>query len=257
MCPYTWKRSFIRTHAALHYWLLPDQATGRWAATPPCQVSCIRHYHFDLLAAMAAQVHQLVACCHRFLWSWCGGQVLTTCQHTECNVNTPHAHMCRQAQISAAVDRSLALRRECHLLRCAADSIFTPGKLAGTLDAYICRGCERKHKLLSNLNKHAQEIARMQSLQYQDLTMCVEAALTIMRLSCEQYFTLISVFAAYLFFRQRPPLIARRVIWLNHRVSTIFKKASSRHAFAWPHASLCHDCMNVGCKVDHMAQLWS
>ena len=114
-CPYTWKRSFIRTHAALHYWLLPDQATGRWAATPPCQVSCIRHYHFNPLAAMAAQVHQLVACCHRFLWSWCGGQVLTTCQHTECNVNTPHAQMCRQAQTSAAVDRSLALRRECHL----------------------------------------------------------------------------------------------------------------------------------------------
>jgi len=64
----------------------------------------------------------------------------------------------------------------------------------------------------------------MQSSQYQDLTLCVEAALTIMRLSCEQYFTLISVFAAYLFFRQRPPPVARRVIWLNHRVSTIFKK---------------------------------
>ena len=106
----------------------------------------------------------------------------------------------------------------------AADSVFKTTRLATNLEQYVSRGCEGESKLLGNLAKHTQEISRMQSNQYQDLTLCVEAALTIMRLSCEQYFTLISVFAAYLFFRQRPPPVARRVIWLNHRVSTIFKK---------------------------------
>ncbi|KAA6427331.1 MAG: hypothetical protein FRX49_01996 [Trebouxia sp. A1-2] len=105
------------------------------------------------------------------------------------------------------------------------DSICKTTELALNLEQYVSRGCEGERKLLGNLAKHTQEISRMQSSQYQDLTLCVEAALTIMRLSCEQYFTLISVFAAYLFFRQRPPPVARRVIWLNHRVSTIFKKA--------------------------------
>ena len=80
----------------------------------------------------------------------------------------------------------------------------------------------------SNLVKHASEISRMQSSSYRDLTLCVEAALTIMRLSCEHYFTLISVLAAYLLFRQQPPLWAKRIIWLNHRVSTMFKKVGCR-----------------------------
>jgi len=110
------------------------------------------------------------------------------------------------------------------LLPSAADSVFKTTQLATHLEQYVSRGCEGEQKLLDNLAKHTQEISRMQSSQYQDLTLCVEAALTIMRLSCEQYFTLISVFAAYLFFRQRPPPVARRVVWLNHRVSTIFKK---------------------------------
>jgi len=110
------------------------------------------------------------------------------------------------------------------LLPSAADSVFKTTQLATSLEQYVSRGCEGERKLLANLAKHTQEISRMQSSQYQDLTLCVEAALTIMRLSCEQYFTLISVFAAYLFFRQRPPPVARRVVWLNHRVSTIFKK---------------------------------
>lgn len=102
--------------------------------------------------------------------------------------------------------------------------MFKTTQLATNLEQYVSRGCEGERKLLANLAKHTQEISRMQSSQYQDITLCVEAALTIMRLSCEQYFTLISVFAAYLFFRQRPPPVARRVVWLNHRVSTIFKK---------------------------------
>ncbi|DBA86614.1 TPA: hypothetical protein ACH3X1_005082 [Trebouxia sp. C0004] len=105
------------------------------------------------------------------------------------------------------------------------DNVFKTTELTTNLEQYVTRGCEGEQKLLGNLAKHTQEISRMQSSQYQDLTLCVEAALTIMRLSCEQYFTLISVFAAYLFFRQRPPPVARRVIWLNHRVSTTFKKA--------------------------------
>lgn len=96
--------------------------------------------------------------------------------------------------------------------------------MATAVGSYMAKGCSKQDQLMSALAKHAHEIGRMQNPQYQDLTRCVEAALTIMRLSCEQYFTLISVFAAYLFFRQRLPLIARQVIWVNHRVSNAFKK---------------------------------
>lgn len=107
----------------------------------------------------------------------------------------------------------------------AGDNMTSP-ELVRIVEQYVTKGCDDHNRLAGNLAKHAQEISRMQSPQYQDLTMCVEAALTIMRLSCEQYFTLISVFAAYLFFRQRPPLLARQIIYLNHRVSTIFKKVT-------------------------------
>ena len=100
--------------------------------------------------------------------------------------------------------------------------------MAAAVESYMAKGCSSQDKLLSALAKHAQEITRMQNPQYQDLTRCVEAALTIMRLSCEQYFTLISVFAAYLFFRQRLPAIAQEVIWVTHRVSNIFKKVLPR-----------------------------
>ena len=96
--------------------------------------------------------------------------------------------------------------------------------MASAVESYMAKGCSKQDQLFSALSKHAHEISRMQNPQYQDLTRCVEAALTIMRLSCEQYFTLISVFAAYLLFRQRLPLIARQVIWVNHRVSNVFKK---------------------------------
>lgn len=88
----------------------------------------------------------------------------------------------------------------------------------------MAKGCSKHDQLLGALAKHAHELGKMQSAEYQDVTRCVEAALTIMRLSCEQYFTLISVFAAYLLFRQRLPPMARRVIWVNHRVSNAFKK---------------------------------
>ncbi|KAL3145404.1 hypothetical protein ABBQ38_001651 [Trebouxia sp. C0009 RCD-2024] len=98
-------------------------------------------------------------------------------------------------------------------------------EMATGVESYMAKGCSSQDKLMGALAKHAQEVGRMRSPRYQDLTQCVEAALTIMRLSCEQYFTLISVFAAYLLFRQRLPPIARQVIWVNHRVSNIFKKA--------------------------------
>ena len=97
-------------------------------------------------------------------------------------------------------------------------------EMATGVESYMAKGCSSQDKLMGALAKHAQEVGRMRSPRYQDLTQCVEAALTIMRLSCEQYFTLISVFAAYLLFRQRLPPIARQVIWVNHRVSNIFKK---------------------------------
>ena len=111
-----------------------------------------------------------------------------------------------------------------HTVLSAAEGQVAPPQMATAVASYMAKGCSNEDKLLSALAKHVLEIGRMQSPQYQDLTRCIEAALTIMRLSCEQYFTLISVFAAYLFFRQRLPAIAREVIWVNHRVSNIFKK---------------------------------
>lgn len=46
----------------------------------------------------------------------------------------------------------------------------------------------------------------------------VELALALMRLSCEQFWVLVSLLAAYLLFRE-PPATARFVIYLNSCIS--------------------------------------
>lgn len=56
-----------------------------------------------------------------------------------------------------------------------------------------------------------------------ELIPLVESALAVMRLSCEKFFVLVSMFAAYLTFRN-PPKLARALIKLNARISTAFQK---------------------------------
>ena len=58
--------------------------------------------------------------------------------------------------------------------------------------------------------------------------MLVEATLAVMRLSCEKFFVLASVLAAYLLFgRDEVPLLARSIIRFNHRISTWVQQVSS------------------------------
>ena len=54
----------------------------------------------------------------------------------------------------------------------------------------------------------------------------VEAALAIMRLSCEKYFVLLTALAAHLVFRERPPRAVRAYIQLVARLSAVFQKVS-------------------------------
>ena len=56
--------------------------------------------------------------------------------------------------------------------------------------------------------------------------MLVEATLAVMRLSCEKFFVLASVLAAYLLFRDEVPYVARAAIRFNHRISTWFQRVS-------------------------------
>lgn len=64
----------------------------------------------------------------------------------------------------------------------------------------------------------------MDSPTHKELVPLAETTLAILRLSCERFFMLISVFAAYLLFRARVPRCLRAVIRLNHRLSKIFQK---------------------------------
>lgn len=56
--------------------------------------------------------------------------------------------------------------------------------------------------------------------------MLVEATLAVMRLSCEKFFVLASVLAAYLLFRDEVPGPAVALIRFNHRVSTWIQRVS-------------------------------
>lgn len=52
----------------------------------------------------------------------------------------------------------------------------------------------------------------------------VESALAVMRLSCEKYFVLLSVFVSYLLFRDNPPPAVRAFIRANAIISSTFQK---------------------------------
>jgi hypothetical protein len=70
-------------------------------------------------------------------------------------------------------------------------------------------------------------MARMRSREHRELIPLVEVSLAVMRLSCEKFFVLISVLAAYLVFRDDVPRPARLLIRLNHRLSTLFQRVRS------------------------------
>lgn len=80
------------------------------------------------------------------------------------------------------------------------------------------------------LRKHGAEIARMAAPEHLELIPLVEVALAVMRLSCERFFVLASVLAAYLLFGARVPRRARAVIRLNHRVSTAVQRVRCARA---------------------------
>ncbi len=64
-----------------------------------------------------------------------------------------------------------------------------------------------------------------QDPKHRALVPLVECALALMRLSCEKLFVLVSVFVAYLLFRELPAP-ARALIRLNARLSAAFQKVS-------------------------------
>ena len=99
-----------------------------------------------------------------------------------------------------------------------------------------CRPCARQfpvvcqkqpsHLYCRNVAKHGRELARMQHPRHRELVCVVEAALAVMRLSCERYFVLLSVLATYLLFRDRVPRLARQLIRLNHQLCRLFQRVS-------------------------------
>lgn len=77
--------------------------------------------------------------------------------------------------------------------------------------------------LYRNLAKHADELRRMRDPEHRSLVPIVEAALTIMRLSCERWFALVGVYLGYLIFRDPPPF-ARSIIGFIAVLSRTFHR---------------------------------
>lgn len=73
------------------------------------------------------------------------------------------------------------------------------------------------HLCNSNVKKHASEIDKMTDPEHLRLIPLVEAALALMRLSCEKFFVLVSVYLSYLLFRDPPGEAMRFMIRLNAR----------------------------------------
>ena len=79
--------------------------------------------------------------------------------------------------------------------------------------------------------QHARELLKMQHPLHMELLPLVECALAALRMSCERFFLLISVFAAYLLFSTKVPHWFKLIVRFNHRLSKIFQKvAHSLHA---------------------------
>ena len=88
-----------------------------------------------------------------------------------------------------------------------------------------------------NLDTHVRELAKVCSAGRREAIILVEAALAVMRLSCEKLFVLVAVFVAFLLFRDDVPGYARVLIRTNHHISTIFQRV-------WPWSrSSDSDCM--------------
>ena len=79
-------------------------------------------------------------------------------------------------------------------------------------------------RLYRNLQKHLGELRRMQDVEHKTLVPLVEAALAIMRLSCERWFALLGVYLCYILFRDPPPA-ARAVVRFVARLSRVFQRA--------------------------------
>ena len=100
--------------------------------------------------------------------------------------------------------------------------------------------------LLRTLRKHGAELLKMRGSAHTELIPLVETALAIMRLSCERFFVLVSVFAAYLAFCAHVAPWFRMLIYINHRLSKMFQQVASSAATdtclpvhgIWPHSSV-------------------
>ncbi|KAK9806487.1 hypothetical protein WJX73_002224 [Symbiochloris irregularis] len=90
--------------------------------------------------------------------------------------------------------------------------------------AFEERGCTATDLFSRNLDKHVRELAKVCSPGRSEAIILVEAALAVMRLSCEKLFVLAAVFVAYLLFRDDVPVYARVLIRINHRISTLFQR---------------------------------
>ncbi|KAK9818153.1 hypothetical protein WJX72_007878 [[Myrmecia] bisecta] len=97
--------------------------------------------------------------------------------------------------------------------------------LDGLRSSYEARPCSKFDSLQWLLTKHREELAKMADPDHRELIPLVEAALALMRLSCEKFFVLISVFAAYLLYKDKVPRRARAMIRMTHRLSTFFQKS--------------------------------
>lgn len=71
--------------------------------------------------------------------------------------------------------------------------------------------------LRRNLRKHGREVRKTLDPQHRALIPLVEATLALMRLSCEKFFVLLSVYVSYLLFQDPPSLAARWLIRVNAR----------------------------------------
>uniref|UniRef100_A0A7R9VBC0 RING-type domain-containing protein n=1 Tax=Chlamydomonas euryale TaxID=1486919 RepID=A0A7R9VBC0_9CHLO len=104
------------------------------------------------------------------------------------------------------------------------DDTATGAGYAAPPDVSMCPSrCGSLDALSRNTRKHADEIRKMQDPEHTALVPLVESALAVMRLSCEKYFVLLSVFVSYLLFSEPPPA-ARAMIRINARLSTIVQK---------------------------------
>ncbi|PNW80246.1 hypothetical protein CHLRE_08g383800v5 [Chlamydomonas reinhardtii] len=92
------------------------------------------------------------------------------------------------------------------------------------------KGCPSLEPYVRNVAKHAAELARMKDPEHRSLIPLVEAALAIMRLSCEKYWVLLAIYLAFLIFRDAPRP-ARLLIRLIARVSSAFQRVI---LFAFP-----------------------